>query len=70
MSKDENGSGGIDMALDLSCNTLLSECVLLKMVGVGRARGVEDANLGTGSHVSLYSNAPEPIIMPLLLVNS
>src|SRR5258706_15816340 len=33
------------MALDLSCNTLPLECVLLKMVCVGEPRCVENANL-------------------------
>ena len=46
IGKDENGSGGIDMALDLSCNALPLECVLLKMAGVGEPRCVENANLG------------------------
>ena len=46
IGKDENGSGGIDMALDLSYNALPLECVLLEMMGVGEPRCVENANLG------------------------
>ena len=46
IDKDENGSGGIDMALDLGCNNLPLECVLLKVAGVNKPRRVENANLG------------------------
>jgi len=40
IDKDKNSSGGIDMALDLSCNTLPLECVLVEMAGVGEPRCV------------------------------
>ena len=53
IGKDENGGGGIDMALDLSCNTLPLECVLLKIAGVGEPRCVENANLG--KNIGLYT---------------
>ena len=43
ISEDENGSGGVDVLLDLSCNTLLVLLVLLR--AAGQPRCVEDANL-------------------------
>jgi len=46
ISEDENGSDRVDMLLDLSCNTLLVELIVLKAVRVGQARCVEDTNLG------------------------
>ena len=53
IDKDKNGSGGIDMALDLSCSTTPVECVLVKMAGVGEPRCVDNANLG--KMVSLHT---------------
>ena len=35
IGKDENSSDGIDMLLDLSCNSLRLECVLLRIASVG-----------------------------------
>jgi len=46
IGEDENRSDGVDMLLDLSCNTLLVELILLKTASVGQAWCVEDANLG------------------------
>ena len=46
IDEDENGSDGVDMLLDLVCNPLLVEPILLKTASVGQARCVEDANLG------------------------
>jgi len=46
IGEDENGSDGVDMLLDLRCNTLLVELLLPKNASVGQARCVEDANLG------------------------
>ena len=40
IDKDKNSSGRIEVALDLSCNTLPLECGLVKMVGVGEPRCV------------------------------
>ena len=59
IGKDENGSGEIDMALDLSCNTLPLECVLLKMTGVGEPRRVENANLGKMLSLHTTSEIPD-----------
>ena len=36
IGEDKNGSGGIDVALDLSCKTLPMECISLKVAGVGK----------------------------------
>jgi len=46
IGEDENSGDRVDMLLDLSCNTLLVELIVLKTVSVGQARCVEDANLG------------------------
>ena len=46
IGKEKNGSGGISVALDLSCNTFPVECILLKTAGVGEPRCVENTNLG------------------------
>ena len=40
IGKDEDGSNGIDMLLDLFCNSLLLECVLLRIASVGQPRCV------------------------------
>ena len=41
IGEDENGSDGVDMLLDLRCNTLLVELILPKTASVGQARCVE-----------------------------
>lgn len=46
IDKDENGSNGIDMLLDLSRNTLLVKGILMRTSSVGKTRRVEDADLG------------------------
>jgi hypothetical protein len=46
ISKDENGSDGVDVLLNLSSNILLVDLVLLNTASVGQPRCVEDANLG------------------------
>jgi len=45
IGKDENGGDGVDTLLDLSCNTLLVEVVLLSTASVSQPRCVEDTNL-------------------------
>jgi len=50
IGKDENGSNGVDVILNLGRNTLLVELVLLKIAGIGqprRVRGCQPWNLGT-----------------------
>ena len=42
----ENGSGGVDVRLDLSCNTVLLGLVLLRTASIGEPWRVQDANLG------------------------
>ncbi len=46
IDKDENGSNGIDVLLDLSRNILLVKGVLLRTASVDETRRVEDSNLG------------------------
>ena len=57
MSKDENGSDGVNVLLNLSCNTLFVELVLLDTASVGQSRRVEDANLGKG-YLFFYIQCP------------
>ena len=42
----EDSSDGIDVLLDLGCNSFLLELGLLKIMGVGQSRGVEETNIG------------------------
>ena len=70
IGKDENGSGGIDMGLDLSCNTLPLECVLLKMAGVGEPRCVENAKLGKMISLQITFEIPDITTIPFLLASS
>ena len=46
IGEDENGGDGVDVLLNLSCNILLVELVLLSTASVSRPGRVEDANLG------------------------
>jgi hypothetical protein len=57
MSKDENGSDGVNVLLNLSRNTLLVEFVLLDTASVGQSRRVEDPNLGKGYAFFYIQNA-------------
>jgi len=72
IDEEENGSDGVDMLLDLSCNTLLVELILilLKTASVGQARCVEDANLGRRLAYSPHSDTLARTTRPFLLVNS
>src|SRR5258706_8191654 len=70
ISEDKNSSDGVNVVFDLSGNTPLVEPVMLNTPGVGQARCIKDANLGTVSHNSACSKAPGPTVMPLSLVNS
>ena len=58
------------MLLDLSCNTLIVELVLLETASVGQSRGVEDANLEKRLHVFACSQVPVHTAIPLLLLSS
>ena len=74
VGEDENSSGGVDMVLDLSCNALLVELVMLNTVSVDQPGGVEDANLGrkrlrVNAH-SARSQAPALTTTPLVVVIS
>jgi len=46
IGEDDNGGDGVDVLLNLSCNALLVELILLSSASVGQPRCVEDANLG------------------------
>ena len=46
IGEDKDGSDGIGVLLDLGRNTFLLKLGLLKVMGVGQSRGVEDTNLG------------------------
>ena len=46
IGEDKDGSDGIGVFLDLGRNTFLLKLGLLKVMGVGQSRGVEDTNLG------------------------
>ena len=58
IGKDENGNGRIDMFLDLSFNFFPLKCILLKMVGVGEPRCVENVNFG--KMISLHTTLEIP----------
>ena len=45
VEEDENGSDRVGVTIDLSCNTLPVELVLLKTASVDQARGVENGSL-------------------------
>ena len=45
ISEDEDGSDGVDVLLDLCCNTFLLELVLPNITSVSQTRRVEDADL-------------------------
>ena len=69
ISKDQNGSDGVNVLLDLSDNLFLVELVLLNTSSVGQPRGVEDANLGT--RLCIFTTLEMPVLTtaPFLLVN-
>jgi len=74
IGEDENSSGGVDLVLDLSCNALPVELVMLNVVSVDQPRGVEDANLerkrlNVNAH-SARSQAPVLTTTPLVVVTS
>lgn len=68
----ENRGDRVDMVLDLSCNALLVELVMLDTVD--QPRGVEDANLGREklrvNAQSPRSQAPALTTTPLVLIIS
>ena len=45
ISEDENGSNGVDVLPDLSCNLLLLEFVLPNIAGINQPGCIEDADL-------------------------
>jgi len=45
IGEDENGSDRVNVVLNLSCNTLLVEFVLMNTTSIGQSRRIEDANL-------------------------
>ena len=45
ISEDEDGSDGVDVLLDLCCNTFLLELVLPNITSVSQTRRVEDTDL-------------------------
>jgi len=57
--KDEHGSDGADVRLDLSRNTVLLGLVLLRTASVGEPWRVQDANLGKSLHTLVTSTAGE-----------
>jgi len=68
--EDENGSGVVNVLLDLSCNTLIVELVLLKTASVDQSRGVEDGNLEKRLRVFACSQKPMLTVISSLLLSS
>ena len=69
IDKDENGSDGVDVLLNLSSNTLLVALVLVETASVGQSRCVKDVNLGKRLHMIITPKAPALTSMPFLLVS-
>jgi len=69
IGKDENGSDGVDVLLNLGRNTFLVALVLLNTPSVGQPRRVEDADLGKRLRLVIMFTMPALTTMPLLLLN-
>ena len=52
ISEDKNGSDGVGVLLDLSCNVLLPEFVFPNIASVRQPGGIEDADLRSGNGYS------------------
>jgi len=57
IGEDENGGDRVDVLLDLSCNALLVELILLTATSVGQPRRVEDTNLGRGLYLVIRNTS-------------
>jgi len=53
IGEDENGGDGIDVPLNLSCDNVIVQLVLLSTASVGQPRRVENTNLGRRSSLAI-----------------
>ena len=68
IGKNENGSDGVDVLLDLIHNAVLVELVLPNAAGVGPPRCLEDANFGRVLLILATFTIPTLTTMMFLLV--
>jgi hypothetical protein len=67
---EKNSSDGFDVILDLCRNTRFVELILFKTPGVGKSRGVDDANLGKRLRTFSRFQMLALTTTPFLLVSS